>query len=107
MDRQEAHSVAEKIARHVRVKFEEIFPDAFVHCSTDDPDIYKVANPCMYSWYLKALNGVLNLDFSPKYQQTDEERLESDWSCVQRFLDDIRLSDDFLKFLIENVRIGY
>lgn len=107
MNRKEAQEVAKKIARYVNHEFKEIYPDAFVHCTTDDPEVYNISNPCMYSWYLRALDGIQNLDFSPSYQQTDEEAMESDWSCVERFFLDIVRTDDFLKFLIENVKIGY
>lgn len=107
MNRKEADEVAEKIAVYVNHKFKDIYPDAFVHCSTTDPEIYRSANPCMYSWYLKAVNAIRNSDFSPKYQQTYDEGIESDWSCVERFFVDIWHTDDFLKFLIENVKIGY
>ena len=107
MNRKEADEIAKKIAIYVNVKFVEIYPDAFVHCTTDDASIYKEANPCMYTWYLRGLRGIQNLDFSPKYEQTDEETVESDWSCVNRFFMDMKMCDDFLKFLIENVRLGY
>ena len=107
MNRKEADEVAKWIMKYVNHKFKNIYPDAFVHCTTDDPEIYKSANPCIYSWYLKAVRGINNLDFSPKYQQTDEETVESDWSCVEKFFVDMWHTDDFLKFLIENVKIGY
>lgn len=107
MNRKEAYEVAQKIRKYVNHKFKDIYPDAFVHCNTNDPETYKSANPCMYSWYLRALNGILDLSFSPRYQQTDEERIESNWDCVQRFFVDMKDTNDFLKFLIENVKIGY
>ena len=107
MNSKEAHEVAKKIVIYVNHQFKDIYPDAFVHCTTTDPEIYKSANPCIYSWYLKAVNAINNLDFSPKYQRTYDETIESDWSCVKTFFVDMRHTDDFLKFLIENVRIRY
>lgn len=105
MNREEAHEETLKIVEYVAVEFKDIFPDAFVHCTTDNPKIYQSSNPCMYSWHLKALNGILNLNFSPRYQQTDEQVMNSDWSCVRTFFVDMRHTDNFLKFLIENVKI--
>lgn len=107
MNRKEAHKVAQNIAKYVNNQFKDIYPDAFLHCTTKDPEIYKSANPCIYSWYLRALNGILDLDFSPKYQQTYDETIESDWSCVETFFVDMKHTNNFLKFLIENVKIGY
>lgn len=107
MNRKEAHEVAQNIAKYVNNQFKDIYPDAFLHCTTKDPEIYRNANPCMYSWYLKAVKAIQNLDFSPRYQQTDKERIVSDWSCVETFFVDMRHTDNFLKFLIENVKIGY
>lgn len=104
MNSKEVDKITRKIAKYVAHKFKDIYPDAFVHCTTTDLKTYKNSNPCIYSWYLKALNGIQNLDFSPQYQQTDEECFESNWDCVERFFLDITKTDNFLKFLIENVK---
>lgn len=105
MNYEEANTMINGSLALVAEKFEEIFPDAFVKIKTIKPEEYNNANPCMYGWYMALLRGITSLQFSPKYSQTDEESMESDWSCVHRFFTDMMEAEDFLRFVVENVRI--
>ena len=105
MNYKEANKLINASIALVAERFEEVFPDAFVKVKTIKPEEYKNANPCMYSWYMAVVRGMGELDFSPAYSQTLEETLEGDWSCVDRFVADLQETDDFLKFLIEHVKI--
>lgn len=97
--------VHKEIIPFIAFKFEKVYPDAFIKCHTKDEEVYKKANGCMYQWYMVAVNSILKVRFSPKYSQTREETIAGDWNCVQRFYEDLQTTEDFPKFIIENVMI--
>ena len=107
MNYKEANRLVNASTALVAEKFEEVYPDTFVKCKTIDPEMYRNANPCMYSWYMSVIRGINELNFSPQYSQTLEEAMEGDWSCVERFFDDLKEAEDALHFLIENVQLKY
>lgn len=87
----------------INLYFRDAYPDTFVKSSTRDKKIYQNANPSMYGWYTIIINRVSNMDFSPKYSKTMKESVNSDWSCVNRFYQDLKDCDDWLYFIINNV----
>jgi hypothetical protein len=97
--------VIDHILREIHDMFILTYPDMFIKCNTTDQLVYKQANGCMYKWYLATINAVDRLSFSPKYSQTKEEIIRNDWSCVQRFYDDMLCCENFVRFIIENVEI--
>ena len=99
--------IEKKILVEIHRRFEDKFPDVWIKSTTDCKETYERANGCMYKWYMKTISAVSSKDFSPKYQQTYDETINSDWSVVQRFYDDLLVVEDFLKFIVENVMIGY
>jgi len=105
MNYKEANKLINASIALVAERFEEVFPDAFVKVKTLKPEEYENANPCMYSWYMAVVRGMCEFSFSPMYGQTEEEHLDNDWSCVDRFVADLQETDDFPKFLIEHVKI--
>jgi len=107
MNYKEANMLVTASTALIAEKFAQVYPDTFVKCQTIDPEMYRNANPCMYSWYMGVVRGMSDLSFSPQYSQTLEETLEGDWSCVKRFVEDLQEADDPLHFLIENVQLKY
>lgn len=105
MNYKEANELINVSIALVAERFEEVFPDVFVKVKTIKPEEYQNANPCMYSWYMAAVRGMCELNFSPTYYQTDEEALAGDWSCIDRFVANLQETNDFLKFLIEHIKI--
>ena len=80
MDYREAHILVEQqIIPLIHERFERTYPDTFVKCTTKDGDVYKTANGCMYSWYIAIISAASRFNFSPKYQQTREEMIASNW----------------------------
>jgi hypothetical protein len=99
--------IEKKILPEIHRRFEDKFPDIWIKSRTDCKEVYEQANGCMYKWYIKTISAISKKDFSPKYQQSYNEVVSSDWSVVQRFYDDLLTTEDFLKFIVENVMIGY
>lgn len=94
-----------KILIDIHDMFIKTYPDMFLKITTTDQTVYDQSNGCMYNWYIATINAVDRLKFSPKYSQTREEIINNDWSCVQRFHDDMLNCENFIKFIVENVEI--
>lgn len=89
----------------LKIKILQDYPDTFDKCKTLDQKEYDAANPCTYSWYMNICNSFFMFNFSPKYFQTEEEMLNSDWSYVKRFVDDFEKSKNWQAFLFEHMKI--
>ena len=101
----EAHTLINGSMALIAEKFEEVYPDTFIKSKTLDPETYKNANPCMYSWYMAVVRGISEVNLSPQYAQTEEEHTNNDWSSIERFISDLQDAEDFLHFVIEHVQI--
>ena len=93
------------IIPNIHDMFLKTYPDMFIKSTTSDQVVYDQANGCMYAWYMAAINGVDRLRLSPYYSQTRSEIIDNDWSCIQRFYDDMIGCENFVQFIIENVEI--
>ena len=95
----------ERFKKILDKKFLATYPDVFIKCLTRDAEVYKASNGCMYSWYIFILNKFVPYNLSPEYSQTMEEIIESDWSCVERFVDDFEKDENWERFLFKNISI--
>ncbi|MDD5649092.1 MAG: hypothetical protein PHF86_01555 [Candidatus Nanoarchaeia archaeon] len=86
-------------------KFINNYPDTFIKNSTRNKEEYDSANGCMYSWFIILINAFSHFNFSPKYSQTKNEIINSDWSCVKRLVDDFEKEDNWQSFIIEHIKI--
>lgn len=88
----------------LRERFLSNYPDTFIKCTTRNKEEYESANGAMYSWYMKLVNISLT-NLSPKYTQTNEEAINSDWSCIGRFVDDFEKCDNWQSFIFNHITI--
>lgn len=105
MDYLDAQKEFDRFSKILNKKFINSYPDTFIKCSTKNKEEYESANGCMYSWFILLLNAFSKFNFSSKYSQTKDELINSNWSCIKRFVDDLEKEENWQKFIIENINI--
>lgn len=84
-------------------KFREQFPDAFIHCTTLDEQVYNTANQSMYSFYHLIVNKLAIWNhwnwrinsYYPNYLQQRHAMLQS-----------LNNSDNVVMWAFENIKIS-
>lgn len=86
----------------------EIWPDLFVHNTTEDATAYRNSNGVMYNWYVHLVNGLYRSVGEPSlnYRALHDSDPNNHPHVMQMYHDFKTLSkENMLKWLIENVPI--
>ena len=96
--------IQDEVIKTLHDRLEETYPNMYVVVNTRDPKEYRKANPSMYRWYMEMSRAMLNMNIRHVDQRTEEDHINSEYACIERFHQELKETENVLKFLIENLR---